>query len=69
MLFKDMLPHKRQQWLAWADSHDWGQNRDAAFMADGTMRVESAIMSASGDWDIETYFAVSPSDLRGWAGY
>lgn len=70
--FADMPLGRRDAWLAWANAHDWGAGA-ARWNADGTMHVEVATFTAAANgpdrWDVETYAATGPADLRSWAGY
>ena len=71
--FHDMPEFRRAEWLAWAKSHDWGggepcftENMETGEIG---LHVECAAKDESGEWYVESYLAMTPSDLRAWAGY
>ena len=67
MLFKDMTPHQRKDWLNWANSHDWG-GHPAEYEGDA-MTVSCCAHTVQGGYYTEYFSAMSPRDLRDWAGY
>jgi hypothetical protein len=71
--FHAMTGSQRANWLDWANSHDWGagEPRWTENLETGKLglHVECACRAADGEWFTETFLAMSPRQLRDWAGY
>lgn len=71
--FDTMPIGERNRWLAWANSHDWGagEPRFTENLQTGKigLHVECAAKDECGDWGVESFLAMSPRELRNWAGY
>lgn len=58
---------QRAWWLNWANSHDWGG--DPAEYEGDAMTVSSLYRTTTGATYVEYYSAMTPRELRDWAGY
>ena len=67
MPFAQMTESQRASWLAWANSHDWG-GEPAQWEGDA-LTVSTCAHTVQGGYFVEYYSAMTPAELRAWAGY
>lgn len=67
MRFAAMPQCRREQWVEWARSHEWGTR---AYMQAGVMKgLDDNYTDAEGKFHCDPHEETDSDSLRGWAGY
>lgn len=67
MRFATMPKYRQDQWVAWAQSHDWGER---AYMQAGVMKgLDDNYTDNESKWRTDAAEHTDSDELRGWAGY